>query len=107
METSCKFDFAATNEAIGFIRSFLQQDEVFEKVNLIKKTRGLDWYHALAAFLLLLRDDEHDELHVGVRRLYALIFAGCAAKAGEGGSSPTEALANSYEEFGLDRSEIE
>ena len=55
-----------------------------------------------------LRDNNDEgELPADQRRLYALIFAACAAKAGAGGSSPSAVLADSYEQFGLDRSEIE
>lgn len=107
VETSCKFDFAATDDAIEFIKSFLAQDDLFDMTNAKRKSGGVDWYHALAAVMFSLRDnDEVGELPEAQRRLYALIFAACAAKAGAGGSSPSAALANSYEQFGLDRSEI-
>lgn len=108
VETSCKFDFAATDEAIDFIKSFLAQDSLFEMANTKRKSGGVDWYHALAAVMFSLRDNNNEgELPEDQRRLYALIFAACATKAGVASSSPSAALADSYEQFGLDRSEIE
>ena len=108
VETSCKFDFAATDQAIDFIKTFLAQDEMFEMTNARRKGGGVDWYHALAAVMFSLRDNDNEgELTEDQRRLYALIFAACATKAGATSSSPSAALADSYEQFGLDRSEIE
>ena len=30
IETSCKFDYAATSDAIEFVKSFLAQEEIFQ-----------------------------------------------------------------------------
>jgi len=108
VETLCKFDFAATDQAIDFIKSFLAQDDLFEMTSARRKSDGVNWYHALAAVISSLRDNNNEgELPDDQRRLYALIFAACATKAGVASSSPSAVLADSYEQFGLDRSEIE
>lgn len=61
VEASCKFEFAATDEAIDSIKSFLAQDEMFEMTNARRKSGGVDWYHALAAVLFSLRDNNNED----------------------------------------------
>ena len=95
-------------DIIDFIKSFLAQDEIFEMTNARRKSGGADWHRSLAAVIFSLQDNNNEaELPQAQRRLYALIFASCATKAGAGGSSPSAALADSDEQFGLDRSGIE
>jgi len=106
VETSCKFDFAATDEALEFVTLFLSQDDIFEMTNSHRKSSGSDWYKSLAVVLFVLRDSATEEMPDYQRKLYALIFAACAVKSGSAGSSPFEALASSYEQFGLSRSEL-
>ena len=109
VETSCKFDFAATDEEVDVIKSFLAQDALFEMTNARRKRDGLNWYHALAAVMRSLKNNGGEvELQVAQLQLYALIFAACATKAGVTASSSfLEVLADSYEVFGLDRSEMD
>ena len=108
IEASCKFDYAATPDAIEFVESFLAQEEIFQMTNEKRKQSGLDWYKSVAAVIMYLHKNSEEELPIFQRRLYALIFAACAFKAGgiAPGSSPTDVLGDSYEEFGVDRSEL-
>ena len=108
VETSCKFDYGATEEGLEMVKIFLNSDEVFEMTNAQRKTAGQGWYKALAAVLLSCIEYAREELPPGQRRLYALIFAACAYKAGAIGlnSSPTNVLGDAYVEFGLDRMEL-
>ena len=104
VEISCQFDFAATDVAMDLIKSFLSQDEIFEMTNSFRKSSGFDWYKSLARVLFALRDNAAEEIPDYQRRLYALIFAACAVKAGAGDSS---SLADSYEQFGLSPRDLE
>ena len=105
IETSCKFDYAATEEAIDAIKGFLDSDEIYRGVNQARKQNDLDWYQAIAGLMFVAAPEQE---FAGVRRMYALIVAGCvaAAKMVDAGQSPRDVLSEAYARCGLDPAEL-
>jgi len=105
---SCKVHYGASTSGLEQARGFLNSDAVFNLVNAERKASGKNWYRSLATVLLTCAGPASINIPVGQRRLYALIFAACAYKAGAIGEhcNPALVLGDVYDAFGLNRMEL-
>ena len=105
---SCKIHYGASANGLEQARRFLNSDAVFELTDAERKSSGKNWYRSLATVLLTCAGPASTNTSAGQRRLYALIFAACAYKAGAIGEhcNPALVLGDVYNAFGLNRMEL-
>ncbi len=105
---SCKVHYGASANGLEQARRFLNSDAVFKLTDAERKSSGKNWYRSLATVLLTCAGPASTNIPLGQRRLYALLFAACAFKAGaiSEDCSPALVLGDVYDAFGLNRMEL-